>query len=106
MEHTTTDYIFVLSLYNDAIPLSKLLFHLEPGGQAGHNAYLQAKADLRMLEKKKLVVLSKQTGTDYVRLTSLGRKASDTVASALADKMVIEWQYKTLSFQQPQSQPA
>ncbi|MDL2293357.1 hypothetical protein LJC60_01855 [Ruminococcaceae bacterium OttesenSCG-928-D13] len=106
MEHATTDYLFILSLYTEPVSLSQLLFHLEPGGRAERTAWLRAKSDLKALEKKNLVVLSARDGAEFVRLTRLGREAADALATAMADELVQDWQVRSLQFSPPCGQTA
>lgn len=106
MSHTTTDYLFVLRLYGDAIPLSRLLFHLETTGSAERTVYLQTKLALQALAQENLVTLSTQNGIDHVRLTELGRQAADIAASAMANRMVQDWQHRSLQLHPPYRQPA
>lgn len=95
MERATTDYLFILSLYDEPIPLGKLLFHLDASEKAEGAEYRRVKADLRTLEAKKLVTLQAENGACYVLLTQLGRNTANAVASTVADKMVADWQYRT-----------
>lgn len=93
MERTAADYLFTLSLYDEPVLLSKLLFHLEPSGKTERTAYLRAKADLRTLEKKNLVALSARDGAEYVCLTIPGRMAASALAETMAEEMVRGWQF-------------
>lgn len=106
MERTATDYLFTLNLYEEPILISKLLFHLGPSAPAERTAYLQARADLRRLEKMNFVKLSTQKGADYVCLTALGRGLADTLADYMSDEMIKGWQQQVLSLQPSYGQPA
>lgn len=105
-EHTTIDYLFILSIYNAPIPLGKLLFHLEPDGEAGRMAYLQARADLKGLQQAGMVELKTQDDTDWVQLTPLGRQTAEALATAMADEMVKGWRQQSAQARPSYARPA
>lgn len=91
MEHSITDYLFILDLYPEGTTLDTLLFHIEPGGTARPAARAQALQTLAGMEQKGLVALDCQGRTCHVRLTALGRQVSAGIADVMAEKLVKSW---------------
>ena len=91
MEYGYTDYLFLLALYRENIPLDRLLFQMDRDTEADGEAGDRAKAMLTEMERKNLVFIEDREGDFQVRLTGWGRSVSDSMAERLADKMVDDW---------------
>lgn len=98
MEHGYMDYLFVLELYNESIPLERLLFHVEPDGDAPPAARERAERMLEEMAEKGLVGLEYHGAELMIRLTAYGREVSRQVADLLADRMVDDWRLRQLAF--------
>lgn len=92
MEHTYTDYLFILDLYNESITLDKLLFHMDGPAGAAPGARARAEQALEDMEKKGLVALTRRSDGPSVRLTAFGHKTANSLADVLADRLVNDWQ--------------
>lgn len=106
MEHTYTDFLFILAIYEDGISLDKLLFHIEPGGDITPAARAEAQQVLEQMERRGLVCITGKNAAWHIRLTASGQKVSNRLAGIMADDMVRHWRSRQLAFPAPGQQAA
>lgn len=88
LEHSYTDYLFILAIHSDGMLLDTLLYQMETGGDYDDEARALALDTLKEMEQKGLVRLYRHDSQDYVRLTAFGTRASDHLAQEMEEEMI------------------
>lgn len=94
MGHTTTDYLYILAIYDESISLDRLLFHTEPGEESSEEARTRAEKTVENLARRGLAYVSLEDGDYRVGLTERGRLLSQNLAEIQANDMVTAWHAK------------